>query len=400
MPVELKMMARPDYAGRLQRSVDEQALRGAQATAVKQSKLAALRPIALGSTPFAESAREEIARTDVGEADEIHKFLRSAAEEDRNAFDRTVKTQGTLALGVLRSAQPQAALQEALALATQGGFDVTNIGTEWNEKTQRQLTALVNRAELGDKLLLSTAKGKGLEDRNLWVNQFGADSPEVEALDAAALLDPERDFKNSAVLRKEFIQGSKVFIDVRDAYVRIQKAATNPSAAGDMALIFNFMKMLDPGSTVREGEFATVANSGSVSQNMRAFYNKVWSGQRLSDAHRKDFTTRAQMLFSGQADGQKRHEQTYTGLSNRNRIRPEDVAIDYFGEDLRNVGSVDPSTRSRAEDITAGTNLDGTPITGGTGDVAILDFRNGKLEAVNELGGDWLAQNKQGQDAE
>ena len=150
-----------------------------------------------------------------------------------------------------------------------------------------------------------------------------------------------------------------------------------------MALIFNFMKMLDPGSTVREGEFATVANSGSVSQNMRAFYNKVWSGQRLSDAHRKDFTTRAQMLFSGQADGQKRHEQTYTGLSNRARIRPED-----------------PSTRSRAEDITAGTNLDGTPITGGTGDVAILDFRNGKLEAVNELGGDWLAQNKQGQDAE
>ena len=105
------------------------------------------------------------------------------------------------------------------------------------------------------------------------------------------------------------------------------------------------------------------------------------------------------MLFSGQADGQKRHEQTYTGLSNNYGINPGNVAIDYFGEDLRNVGSVDPSTRSRAEDLSAGTNLDGTPITVGDS-VAILDFTGGKLGAYNQKGADWLVKNKEGQDSE
>ena len=37
-----------------------------------------------------------------------------------------------------------------------------------------------------------------------------------------------------------------------------------PDAAGDMALIFSYMKMLDPNSTVREGEYATAQDAGSI----------------------------------------------------------------------------------------------------------------------------------------
>jgi hypothetical protein len=65
-------------------------------------------------------------------------------------------------------------------------------------------------------------------------------------------------------LRDDFLKGSKVFVDTKDAYTRIQDSASDPSAAGDLALIFNYMKMLDPGSTVREGEFATAQDSAGV----------------------------------------------------------------------------------------------------------------------------------------
>ena len=89
----------------------------------------------------------------------------------------------------------------------------------------------------------------------------------------------------------------KGFIEIRDSHDRILAAAEDPSAAGDLALIFNFMKVLDPGSTVREGEFATAQNSGGVAERFRAQYNQVLEGERLADSQRNDFVDRANKLF-------------------------------------------------------------------------------------------------------
>ena len=52
-------------------------------------------------------------------------------------------------------------------------------------------------------------------------------------------------------------------------YLIIRRGAQNvlnasANAAGDMALIFSYMKMLDPNSTVREGEYATAEAAAGV----------------------------------------------------------------------------------------------------------------------------------------
>lgn len=89
----------------------------------------------------------------------------------------------------------------------------------------------------------------------------------------------------------------KGFIDIRDAYDRVQASAKDPSAAGDLALIFNYMKVLDPGSVVREGEFANAESSGSVPDRIWKTYNKVLRGERLSTDMRADFLDRAGRLY-------------------------------------------------------------------------------------------------------
>lgn len=99
-------------------------------------------------------------------------------------------------------------------------------------------------------------------------------------------------------LSDDYEQRSKDFYAQRDAFNRISASASNPSPAGDLALIFNYMKMLDPGSTVREGEFANAQNAGSVPQQIQAQYNKVISGQRLAASQRTDFVSRAETLFN------------------------------------------------------------------------------------------------------
>ena len=83
------------------------------------------------------------------------------------------------------------------------------------------------------------------------------------------------------------------------AYRRILNSAQDASAAGDLALIFNYMKLLDPGSVVRESEFATAQNAAGVPERLRSQYNRVLSGERLSDNQRGDFVDRSHRLYEG-----------------------------------------------------------------------------------------------------
>ncbi|MCO5121289.1 MAG: hypothetical protein M9951_16880 [Burkholderiaceae bacterium] len=99
-------------------------------------------------------------------------------------------------------------------------------------------------------------------------------------------------------IRDDYLKQSGEFIKVRDAYTRVKASGASPSAAGDLALIFNYMKMLDPGSVVREGEFATAQNSGGVPDQVRSMYNQAINGQRLTDGIRSDFLSRAGKLYT------------------------------------------------------------------------------------------------------
>mgnify|MGYP003632859673 FL=1 len=107
----------------------------------------------------------------------------------------------------------------------------------------------------------------------------------------------DKTFERSGKLRAEITKLSTEFRKTENAYARIQASAQDPSAAGDMALIFNYMKMLDPGSTVREGEFATAQQADGVDGRVINAYNQALNGQRLNDAQRTDFMGRSKMIF-------------------------------------------------------------------------------------------------------
>ena len=104
-------------------------------------------------------------------------------------------------------------------------------------------------------------------------------------------------FDRTNKLREQVKKVDPDFTKVNDAYTRIKASAQDPSPAGDLALIFNYMKMLDPGSTVREGEFATASNAAGVDTRVANAYNRVIEGTRLSEPQRKDFLGRSEMLF-------------------------------------------------------------------------------------------------------
>lgn len=138
-----------------------------------------------------------------------------------------------------------------------------------------------------------------------------------------------RTFGRADKLRDEYNSASKEFVTVGDSYVRVTEAAKDPSAAGDLSMIFSYMKMLDPNSVVREQEFANAQNAAGVPDRVRAAWNKLLRGERLAPAQRADFLKQANKLYTGQKG---RHEATvkkrYTDIAKRWNIDPNDVVGD------------------------------------------------------------------------
>jgi hypothetical protein len=154
---------------------------------------------------------------------------------------------------------------------------------------------------LGRQLELQKVETAGkLAERELAIKEGTANYAGLKAgLDFnAALLKPTGD------LRKEFLAlpSVKDFNKVNAAYEKVKVASKGTGPADDISLIFGYMKILDPGSTVREGEFATAANAGGIDTKIINIYNKVKDGTRLTPGQRKEFMTSAQKTAQAQFD--------------------------------------------------------------------------------------------------
>ena len=127
-----------------------------------------------------------------------------------------------------------------------------------------------------------------------------------KTLQTVKIIPKDKDLKDMSsgedAVRKEFLGQAKPYIEISQAYRKIEEATKVPSAAGDVSLVFAFMKILDPGSVVREGEFATAANAAGIPDRVRAQYNAAMRGERLAPAQRADFLNQAKNLARSQKD--------------------------------------------------------------------------------------------------
>lgn len=86
-------------------------------------------------------------------------------------------------------------------------------------------------------------------------------------------------------INNEINTAVKTDIGVIGSFKNIEQTASLAKAgnpASQISLVFSYMKALDPTSTVREGEFATVQNAAGVPEQVRNQYNKVMSGNFLT----------------------------------------------------------------------------------------------------------------------
>lgn len=159
----------------------------------------------------------------------------------------------------------------------------------------------------------------------------GAGAPQVAPSGIQPIIPAQpKIFANEKELRGEFQAQVKPYIELGQAYQKIETAAKNPSPAGDIALVYGFMKVLDPTSVVREGEFATAQNAGSVPDAVRNMYNKALSGERLAEKTRSDFLQQARNIVESQRIMSGDLVSRYTEIAKNYKLDPNQVVFDPF----------------------------------------------------------------------
>lgn len=150
----------------------------------------------------------------------------------------------------------------------------------------------------------------------------------TKAATKAAELEQKKVIRSQEnILRKELGQKTKTFDKVLSAQKKVESSLSQATAAGDFAGIFAFMKVLDPGSTVREGEFASAENSTGVPARVRNLYNKALEGQRLNPVQREDFLRTSRNLFESERQVFDQSNVQFAQLAQRQGLDVKNVVI-------------------------------------------------------------------------
>lgn len=115
----------------------------------------------------------------------------------------------------------------------------------------------------------------------------------------------------------------KAHQEMQSAYGQITESLRKGTPAGDLAGATKFMKLLDPGSVVRESELYLAMKASGALDRMVNYANMKLTGQSLTETQRKDFQELADKLYGASVDAYNTKRNEYAGLAVSYGLNPE-----------------------------------------------------------------------------
>lgn len=180
------------------------------------------------------------------------------------------------------------------ALKTPGGFErmlmESKLGAEKtyaNLMQQREFDLKAKNELIGPDGKVNTA----LLGANQQVAKAGASSVNVNT--------GQKGFDNELKLRGDFKQEPvyKAHQEMQSAYSQIKQSLAQASPAGDLAGATKIMKLLDPGSVVRESELGMAMAATGLLDRVQNYASNIISGNKLTPKQRQEFQQLADALY-------------------------------------------------------------------------------------------------------
>jgi hypothetical protein len=242
----------------------------------------------------------------------VDKTLSTTREEAKAPaalLEARAKADKAVADAITAQATATNAAEKAAADAAKATADAQK--AQVDAKYAEQITLADIKKKAADLGLTQAQTGSALaQTKKLGVESQKA-ALELEALKATGGMDPAKTFEQEDKLRKEYQGRTKVYGELGTTFNNIQSSAGAKTGPGDIALITGFMKMLDPGSVVRETEFATARDTAGLYTRLENSLKKAESGQFLQPKQREEFVNLAREYYKS---AQKKAEEDKKAL--------------------------------------------------------------------------------------
>jgi hypothetical protein len=147
----------------------------------------------------------------------------------------------------------------------------------------------------------------------------------LETQTSEGTLTLQQKIAEEARLRGEYVKRTEDLSAAERNFSIIETSALDQSGAGDIALVTSFMKMLDPGSVVRETEFATAANAGGLLARLSGTVQQIEDGKFLSEQQRADFKRLAGQYLNAAKTQEQGVQQSYQLIVDNYQLDPVNV---------------------------------------------------------------------------
>jgi hypothetical protein len=200
--------------------------------------------------------------------------------------------QGTLAQQQSQLAERARALQEESVVLPEGG---TLVGKRTGATIAQG--APKTQAVPGKIAEFLAARDQGLIPATMTLSQYQNMSTPKTIID---MTGGQKGFDNEMSLKKSFAAEPtyKAFNEMQAAYGQINDSLKSASPAGDLAAATKFMKLLDPGSVVRESELGMAMAASGMLDRATNYAKMRIDGTKLTETQRKDFKDLSEALFS------------------------------------------------------------------------------------------------------
>lgn len=138
-------------------------------------------------------------------------------------------------------------------------------------------------------------------------------------------------FKQEQDIRKDYINTPEVkaFNEMKTSFGQITAGLNAKSAAGDLTAATKFMKLLDPGSVVRESELYLAMDATGVLDKMANYHNRLLRGEKLTPSQREDFRNIANQLYKAAENTKLNYDRQYEDIARSNNLDPSKIIVGY-----------------------------------------------------------------------
>lgn len=137
----------------------------------------------------------------------------------------------------------------------------------------------------------------------------------------------QKGFENERALRNDFqgLPEFKAFQEMRSAHSAVADSLKQGTPIGDVAAATKIMKLLDPGSVVRESELGIAMAATGLLDRVRSYANNIITGQRLTAAQKVQFEKLANELFGSAVTTFNEKRKQYADLATEYGFDPNRI---------------------------------------------------------------------------